>query len=87
MPGKVKVRVLAGRGLPVMDRSTDLTDAYVEVTTKIRIHQYFFFLYERFLVFTMQKIVNTYLLMPASKDLFCTILLIIITNTITDTAQ
>lgn len=31
MPGKVKVRVLAGRGLPVMDRSTDLTDAYVEV--------------------------------------------------------
>jgi hypothetical protein len=31
MPGKVKVRVVAGRGLPVMDRSTDLTDAYVEV--------------------------------------------------------
>ncbi|XP_048766244.1 C2 domain-containing protein 5-like isoform X2 [Ostrea edulis] len=31
MPGKVKVRVVAGRGLPVMDRSTDLTDAYVEI--------------------------------------------------------
>ncbi|XP_050437383.1 C2 domain-containing protein 5 isoform X1 [Adelges cooleyi] len=31
MPGKVKVRVLAGRNLPVMDRSSDTTDAYVEV--------------------------------------------------------
>ncbi|CAG2224987.1 C2 domain-containing protein 5 [Mytilus edulis] len=31
MPGKLKVRILAGRDLPVMDRSTDLTDAFVEV--------------------------------------------------------
>ncbi|XP_071520255.1 C2 domain-containing protein 5 isoform X1 [Panulirus ornatus] len=31
MPGKVKVRVVAGRNLPVMDRSSDTTDAYVEV--------------------------------------------------------
>jgi hypothetical protein len=31
MPGKVKVKVVAARGLPVMDRSTDLTDAFVEV--------------------------------------------------------
>ncbi|KAK3887377.1 hypothetical protein Pmani_012068 [Petrolisthes manimaculis] len=31
MPGKVKVRILAGRNLPVMDRSSDTTDAYVEV--------------------------------------------------------
>jgi hypothetical protein len=31
MPGKVKVKVLAGRNLPVMDRSSDTTDAYVEV--------------------------------------------------------
>lgn len=31
MPGKVKVKVLAGRHLPVMDRSNDTTDAYVEV--------------------------------------------------------
>jgi Ca2+-dependent lipid-binding protein len=31
MPGKVKVRVVAGRSLPVMDRSNDTTDAYVEV--------------------------------------------------------
>jgi hypothetical protein len=31
MPGKVKVKVLAGRNLPVMDRSSDTTDAFVEV--------------------------------------------------------
>ena len=33
MPGKVKVRVVAGRGLPVMDRSADTTDAFAEVCT------------------------------------------------------
>ena len=31
MPGKVKVRVVAGRNLPVMDRSSDTTDAFAEV--------------------------------------------------------
>lgn len=31
MPGKIKVKVLAGRNLPVMDRSGDTTDAYVEI--------------------------------------------------------
>lgn len=31
MPGKVKVKIVAGRNLPVMDRSSDTTDAYVEV--------------------------------------------------------
>ncbi|KAL3842209.1 hypothetical protein ACJMK2_020248 [Sinanodonta woodiana] len=31
MPGRLKVRVVAGRELPVMDRATDLTDAFVEV--------------------------------------------------------
>lgn len=31
MPGKVRVKVLAGRNLPVMDRSGDTTDAYVEI--------------------------------------------------------
>jgi len=31
MPGKVKVKVFGGRNLPVMDRSNDTTDAYVEV--------------------------------------------------------
>ncbi|CAG7826260.1 unnamed protein product [Allacma fusca] len=31
MPGKVKVKIVAGRNLPVMDRSNDTTDAYVEV--------------------------------------------------------
>ena len=31
MPGKLKIRVVCGRGLPVMDKSTDLTDAFVEV--------------------------------------------------------
>lgn len=35
MPGKLKVRILAGRDLPVMDRSTDLTDAFVEVSNEI----------------------------------------------------
>lgn len=31
MPGKVKVRILAGRNLPVMDKSSDTSDAFVEV--------------------------------------------------------
>ena len=31
MPGKIKVKIIAGRNLPVMDRSSDTTDAYVEV--------------------------------------------------------
>ncbi|KAK3095112.1 hypothetical protein FSP39_010454 [Pinctada imbricata] len=31
MPGKLKVRVVCGRGLPIMDKSTDLTDAFVEI--------------------------------------------------------
>ncbi|XP_076328860.1 C2 domain-containing protein 5 isoform X4 [Tachypleus tridentatus] len=31
MPAKVKVRILAGRNLPVMDRTSDTSDAYVEV--------------------------------------------------------
>ncbi|CAG4988460.1 unnamed protein product [Colias eurytheme] len=31
MPGKIKVKVLAGRNLPVMDRASDTTDAFVEV--------------------------------------------------------
>lgn len=30
MPGKVRVKILSGRNLPVMDRSSDTTDAYVE---------------------------------------------------------
>ncbi|XP_014661687.1 PREDICTED: C2 domain-containing protein 5-like [Priapulus caudatus] len=31
MPGKLKVKVIEGRNLPVMDRASDLTDAFVEV--------------------------------------------------------
>lgn len=31
MPGIVKVKVIEGRNLPVMDRSADTTDAYVEL--------------------------------------------------------
>lgn len=31
MPGKVKVKVLAGRNLPIMDRGSLTTDAYVEI--------------------------------------------------------
>ncbi|XP_063241402.1 C2 domain-containing protein 5 isoform X3 [Bacillus rossius redtenbacheri] len=31
MPGKVKVKIVAGRNLPVMDRASDNTDAYVEI--------------------------------------------------------
>ena len=32
MPGKVRVKVVGGRNLPVMDRSSDTTDAFAEVT-------------------------------------------------------
>lgn len=31
MPGKVKVKICSGKNLPVMDRSSDTTDAYVEI--------------------------------------------------------
>ncbi|KHJ42880.1 C2 domain protein [Trichuris suis] len=31
MPGTLQVRVMAGRGLPVMDRASETTDAFVEV--------------------------------------------------------
>ncbi|XP_066446865.1 C2 domain-containing protein 5 isoform X10 [Eleutherodactylus coqui] len=31
MPGKLKVKIVAGRHLPVMDRASDLTDAFAEV--------------------------------------------------------
>ncbi|XP_051952867.1 C2 domain-containing protein 5 isoform X4 [Xyrauchen texanus] len=31
MPGKLKVKIVAGRHLPVMDRASDLTDAFVDV--------------------------------------------------------
>ncbi|KAF4091882.1 hypothetical protein AMELA_G00042050 [Ameiurus melas] len=31
MPGKLKAKIIGGRHLPVMDRASDLTDAFVEV--------------------------------------------------------
>lgn len=39
MPGKLKVKIVAGRHLPVMDRASDLTDAFVEVS-KVFLHIY-----------------------------------------------
>uniref|UniRef100_A0A8C9EXI0 C2 calcium dependent domain containing 5 n=1 Tax=Pavo cristatus TaxID=9049 RepID=A0A8C9EXI0_PAVCR len=43
MPGKLKVKIVAGRHLPVMDRASDLTDAFVE-KTDIYLYLSFFFL-------------------------------------------
>ena len=34
MPAIVKLRVMAARELPVMDRSSELTDAFVEVESR-----------------------------------------------------
>lgn len=34
MPGKLKAKIVAGRHLPVMDRASELTDAFVEVSKK-----------------------------------------------------
>ena len=31
MPGKIIVRVLGARHLPIMDRASELTDAFVEI--------------------------------------------------------
>lgn len=31
MPGKVGVKIKAGRNLPIMDRTNETTDAYVEI--------------------------------------------------------
>lgn len=36
MPGKLKAKIVAGRHLPVMDRASDLTDAFVEVSEAAR---------------------------------------------------
>lgn len=36
MPGKLKAKIVAGRHLPVMDRASDLTDAFVEVSEACR---------------------------------------------------
>ncbi len=33
MPGIVRVKVVSARDLPIMDRSSELTDAFVEVGT------------------------------------------------------
>lgn len=35
MPGKLKAKIVAGRHLPVMDRASDLTDAFVEVSNVV----------------------------------------------------
>lgn len=32
MPAIIRVRILAARGLPVMDRASDAADAFVEVS-------------------------------------------------------
>ena len=34
MPGIVQVKVVSARDLPIMDRSSELTDAFVEVGRK-----------------------------------------------------
>lgn len=31
MPGKLKIRIFSARNLPIMDRSSDSSDAFVEV--------------------------------------------------------
>lgn len=31
MPGKIKLRIISARNLPIMDRSSDSSDAFVEV--------------------------------------------------------
>jgi len=38
MPGRLKVKIISGRHLPVMDRASDLTDAFVEI--KFGSHSY-----------------------------------------------
>ena len=40
MPGKLKVRIVAGRHLPVMDRASELTDAFVEVSKIFEVFDY-----------------------------------------------
>ena len=35
MPAKVQVKVVAARDLPIMDRSSELTDAFVEVSARV----------------------------------------------------
>ena len=39
MPAKLKVRIIAGRHLPVMDRASELTDAFVEVKFGSLVHK------------------------------------------------
>ncbi|KRY78195.1 C2 domain-containing protein 5 [Trichinella pseudospiralis] len=39
MPGTLKVRIISGRGFPVMDRSNETTDAFVEVKFGQSVHR------------------------------------------------
>lgn len=41
MPCILKIRVVEARDLPVMDRSSELTDAYVEVPIMEMVRTYF----------------------------------------------
>jgi hypothetical protein len=43
MPGKVKVRIISGRNLPIMDRSSDTTDAFAEASKELGILNLFLF--------------------------------------------
>ena len=40
MPAVVKVKVIRARDLPIMDRSSELTDAFVEVCTRPALVRY-----------------------------------------------
>ncbi len=31
MPGRIRIKIISARNLPIMDRSSELTDAFVEV--------------------------------------------------------
>ena len=47
MPGKLKVKILAAKNLPIMDRASDSTDAFVEVSyiyTSISMIEFIYFI-------------------------------------------
>ena len=49
MPGKLKVRILAANNLPVMDRASELTDAFVEVGMHILFQSILMLFYQFYL--------------------------------------
>lgn len=54
MPGRLKVRIMGSRNLPIMDKSSDTSDAFVEV--RIRFTLLFFCIFTYIGIYILESI-------------------------------